>query len=134
MALINYKGRPCIVKYTYITKTPIPPVLQFERAATVGVGVVVVLMALVVGRALALGLPAISDGELPLWWGGTSSLSSLPEGFAGGLPLALAWQVGCCRLSVLGSAFLSSLPEGFAGGLLWALAWPLGCRRLQLGK
>ena len=66
-----------------------PGVLQFERAATVGVGVVVLLMVVVVGRALALGLPAISDGELPLWWrGGTSRLSSLPEGFAGELPSA----------------------------------------------
>lgn len=43
---------------------PVVIVLQFEKAATAGVVVVVVLCAIIVTRAVQLGFPAVASGEL----------------------------------------------------------------------
>lgn len=40
---------------------------QFEKAATVGVVVVVALSAIIIHKAVTLGFPAVRDGELPLF-------------------------------------------------------------------
>jgi hypothetical protein len=40
---------------------------QFEKAATVGVLVVVILMAIIIYKAVTLGFPAITSGELPIF-------------------------------------------------------------------
>ena len=44
-----------------------PLILQFEKAATVGVVVVVLLMAIIIVKAATLGFPAVASGELPVF-------------------------------------------------------------------
>ncbi len=40
---------------------------QFEKAATVGVTVVIALSAIIISKAVSLGFPAVSRGELPVF-------------------------------------------------------------------
>lgn len=49
-----------------LTSNPGPKRLavQFEKAATVGVVVVVALCSIIVGQAVRLGFPAVTSGEL----------------------------------------------------------------------
>ena len=53
---------------------------QFEKAATVGVVVVVALMAVIIYKAVALGFPAVKRGELPVF--SLKVDEHLPEAFA----------------------------------------------------
>ncbi len=87
------------------------PCAKFEKAATVGVVVVVALSAIVIYKAVALGFPAIKSGELPLF--DLKVDSNLPEAFAV-LGFAFYMQVGSpdhtlLRLLNLNSVRLLSL-------------------------
>lgn len=69
--------------------TPYPP--QLESAATVGVGLVLGLIALLAVRASAAGFPGIADGEVPLW--SVTPDQHLPEAFS--VLGAPRWGGGC---------------------------------------
>ena len=43
------------------------PAMQLESAATVGVVVILIVLGIIVKTSVDAGLPAIKDGELPLW-------------------------------------------------------------------
>ncbi|KAG2499638.1 hypothetical protein HYH03_002577 [Edaphochlamys debaryana] len=81
--LLQRDGRPVMV-FTVLTVL-LPLCLQrhireFEKAATVGVVVVVALCVIIVSRAVALGFPAIARGELDVF--GVKVDEHLPEAFA----------------------------------------------------
>lgn len=69
-ALLADDGRPVMVATVLLVLLPLclqRHIRQFEKAATVGVAVVVVLIALIITEAVTKGFPAVRSGELPLF-------------------------------------------------------------------
>ncbi|KAF5827638.1 transmembrane amino acid transporter protein-domain-containing protein [Dunaliella salina] len=94
-----------------------------EKAGTLGVGVVLVLVALIVTKAIASGMPAVRNGELPLGWG-PGGLESMPEGFA---ILGFAFYMQPMLMPLL-----SEMPEGPEGAQISETAvhivlWGVAC-------
>eukprot|EP00199_Chlamydomonas_sp_CCMP681_P000359 CAMPEP_0119116390 /NCGR_PEP_ID=MMETSP1180-20130426/52256_1 /TAXON_ID=3052 ORGANISM="Chlamydomonas cf sp, Strain CCMP681" /NCGR_SAMPLE_ID=MMETSP1180 /ASSEMBLY_ACC=CAM_ASM_000741 /LENGTH=542 /DNA_ID=CAMNT_0007105527 /DNA_START=42 /DNA_END=1667 /DNA_ORIENTATION=+ len=85
LALMRRDGRPVMLVVVATILYPLclqRHIRQFERAATVGVVVVVVLMSLIISKAVSEGFPAIASGELPLWGFHKGGGAKLPEAFA----------------------------------------------------
>ncbi|PNH06957.1 Sodium-coupled neutral amino acid transporter 2 [Tetrabaena socialis] len=82
-ALLQRDGRPVMVLTVLVVLLPLclqRHIRQFEKAATVGVVVVVALCVIIVERAVALGFPAVASGELDVL--ALRIDSHLPEAFA----------------------------------------------------
>ena len=63
-------GRPVMVAVVLFVLLPLclqRHIRQFEKAATVGVVVVVALMVIIITKAIVLGFPAVKRGELPVF-------------------------------------------------------------------
>ena len=52
--------------------------MQLEAAATVGVVVILTVLGIIVKTSVDAGLPAIKNGELPLWTFQVSLVFTLP--------------------------------------------------------
>ncbi|KAG1668620.1 hypothetical protein FOA52_001489 [Chlamydomonas sp. UWO 241] len=106
--LLKTDGRPVMVVVVVLVLVPLclqRHIRQFEKAATVGVVVVVALCAIIITKAVSLGFPGVRSGELPIF--SLKIDEHLPEAF-----------------SVLGFAFymqpmlmplLREMPRGPAG-------------------
>ncbi|KXZ50238.1 hypothetical protein GPECTOR_17g876 [Gonium pectorale] len=82
-ALLERDGRPVMVLTVLAVLLPLclqRHIRQFEKAATVGVVVVVALCSIIVGKALALRFPAVRRGELDVLR--VKVDGHLPEAFA----------------------------------------------------
>ncbi|GFR48278.1 hypothetical protein Agub_g10053 [Astrephomene gubernaculifera] len=81
--LLEQDGRPVMVLTVLLVLLPLcmqRHIRQFEKAATVGVVVVVALCGIIVARALQLRFPAVADGELQVLH--VRLDGHLPEAFA----------------------------------------------------
>ncbi|GFH32367.1 Aa_trans domain-containing protein, partial [Haematococcus lacustris] len=79
---------------------------EFEKAATVGVVVIVALMLLIASQAVQQGFPAITSGQVPIWFK-PGSAAMLPEAFA---VLGFAFYMQPMLMPLL-----AEMPRGEAG-------------------
>uniref|UniRef100_A0A7S0S1I6 Amino acid transporter transmembrane domain-containing protein n=1 Tax=Chlamydomonas leiostraca TaxID=1034604 RepID=A0A7S0S1I6_9CHLO len=85
LELARRDGRPVMLLVVACVLYPLclqRYIRQFERAATVGVVVVITLMTLVIAKAVLAGFPAVASGELPVWGLKKGAHEMLPEAFA----------------------------------------------------
>lgn len=55
------------MQQTCMLMCKVMPTVQLESAATVGVVLILIVLGIIVKTSIGAGLPAIKDGELPLW-------------------------------------------------------------------
>ncbi|KAL6756334.1 transmembrane amino acid transporter protein-domain-containing protein [Haematococcus lacustris] len=102
-------GRPAMLLVVALVLFPLclqRHIRQFEKAATVGVAVIVALMLLIASQAVQQGFPAITSGQVPIWFK-PGSAAMLPEAFA---VLGFAFYMQPMLMPLL-----AEMPRGEAG-------------------
>ncbi|KAJ9521884.1 hypothetical protein QJQ45_024748 [Haematococcus lacustris] len=102
-------GRPAMLLVVALVLFPLclqRHIRQFEKAATVGVVVIVALMLLIASQAVQQGFPAITSGQVPIWFK-PGSAAMLPEAFA---VLGFAFYMQPMLMPLL-----AEMPRGEAG-------------------